>query len=127
MPLDNRKSAHIQNLLTRSFQGRQKTVTFVYQSGTSYSYTLVNVIFRAQDVFDPQIADRSGSAPRAHSDVLLIAPIGTNFNGVVFIADTVTATVTGVQAAKKYQVVEPVAVGIVPGGTHIRVYLRRLN
>jgi hypothetical protein len=127
MPLDTRKSLHLQNLLARSFQGRQKTVVFVYQSGMSYRYTPVNVLFRPQDIFDPQIADREGNTPRLRYDTLLIAPLDTSFQGVVFIADTATATTAAVQAAQKYQVVETLAVGMVPNGTHQRAYLRRLR
>lgn len=125
MPLDARKSLHLQNLLARAFQGRQKTVVFVYQNGLSYQFTPVNVIFRPQDVFDPQIADRDGITPRRRYDTLLIAPLATSFQGVVFIADTATAA--AVQAAQKYQVVEALPIGMVPNGTHQRAYLRRLR
>lgn len=127
VPLDNRKSSHIQSLLTRSFQGRQKTVVFVYQSGTTYSYTPVSVIFRLQDAFDPQVADRNGNPPRAAFDTLIVAPINTNFSGVVFIADTTTNSTAAVQAAKKYQVVEVVTMGMISGGSRIHAYLRRMN
>ena len=127
MPLDNRKSLHLQSLLTRSFQGRQKTMMFVYQSGTTYSYAPVSVIFRQQDAFDPQIADRSGIAPRAAFDTLIVAPISTNFSGVVFIADTTTNSATAIQAAKKYQVVEVVTMGMISGGSRLHAYLRRMN
>ena len=57
----------------------------------------------------------------------MIAPLGTSFTGLVFVADTTTASAAAVQAAPKYEVIEALAVGIVPTGTHIRALLRRLR
>ncbi len=128
MPLDSqRKINHIQALTLRSFQGRQKTVVFVSQTGGSYSYTAVSVILRPVDVIDPQIPTITGGVPRQQFDTLLIAPIGTSFVGVLYVADTPTATASAVAAAQKYEIIESVPVGIVPGGTHIRCLLRRLR
>ena len=59
--------------------------------------------------------------------MLLVAPITTNFTGVVMIADTATATAAGVAAALKYEIIEAKPAGIVPGGTHYIVKLRRFR
>jgi hypothetical protein len=128
MPLDSqRKINHLQAVLARSWTGRQKTVVFVYQSGTSYSYTAVSVIFRPQAVIDPEIPDVAGGQPKLQADMAMVAPIGTNFTGVVYVADTTTATAAAVAAAAKYEIIQSVPAGIVPGGTHYQVLLRRLR
>lgn len=128
MPLDStRKTSHIQSLVLRTFVGRQKTVVLVTLAGGAYSYTAVSVIMRPQEVIDPQIPDISGGQPRPRADQLLIAPLGTSFTGVVFVADTTTATAAAVQAAPKYEIIEAVPSGIVPGGTHVQVLLRRMR
>ncbi|GLV60762.1 hypothetical protein KDH_75810 [Dictyobacter sp. S3.2.2.5] len=126
MPLDNRKRAHILALQARAQSGRQKTVIFVYQSGGSYSYQSVNVILRPQASIERQIPARDGQVPRLVYDALLLAPLNTSFTGVVMIADTTTASAAGVQAARKYQVVEAIPTGIVPGGTRVYAYLRHI-
>lgn len=127
MPLDARKSAHIASVINKTFQSRQKIVVFVFQSGGSYTYSAMNVIFRPQKLIDPQILDAGGAPPRLESDMIMIAPLGTSFSGLVFVADTATATAAAVQAAAKYEVIEALTAGIVPGGTHIRALLRRLR
>ncbi len=127
MPIDSRKSTHIQSVVARTFAGRQKNVVFVYQSGGIYSYVAISVIFRPELVVDPQIAALSGNQPRATVDTLLVAPLGTNFTGVVYIADTPTATSSAVQAAPKYEIIEAFPIGIIPGGTHMVAQLRRLR
>ena len=127
MPLDARQSGHIQNVTAKTFVGRQKTVIFVYQSGGSYSYSAISVILRPQRLIDPQIPAAGGAPPRPESDTLMIAPLSTSFNGLLFVADTTTATSAAVQAAPKYEVIEALPMGIVPGGTHIRATLRRLR
>ncbi|GCE21604.1 hypothetical protein [Dictyobacter kobayashii] len=126
MPLDNRKVAHIQSLQARALAGRQKTVVFVYQSGGSYSYQAINVIFRPQASIERQIPARDGQPPRPVYDTLMLAPLSTSFVGLVMIADTATATAAAVQGARKYQLIEAVPTGIVPGGTRSYAYLRRL-
>jgi hypothetical protein len=127
MPIDSRKSTHLQGAVARTFTGRQKSVVFVYQSGGSYSYASVSVIFRQKLVVDPQIATSSGGQPRATVDTLLVAPLGTNFTGVVYIADTATATAPAVLAAPKYEIIEAFPLGIIPEGTRIVAQLRRLR
>jgi hypothetical protein len=128
MPLDSQnKINHIQAVVLRTFKGRQKTVVFVYESAGIYTYTAVSVIFRPQEVIDPQVPNLSGHSPGIPWDMYLIAPVGTNFAGVVFIADTTTATQAAVASAQKYEPIEIVPTGIVPGGTHVRVNLRRLR
>ena len=130
MSLDSAlKVAHIQAMVLKSFTGRQKTVVFVSQNsgGGGYTYTAVSVVFRPQDVIDPEIPEETGGAPRQKFDMLMIAPIGTNFTGVVMVADTVTATAGAVAAAAKYEIIEVLPVGIVPGGTHYHVKLRRFR
>jgi hypothetical protein len=130
MPLDSTlKINHIQSMVLKSFTGRQKTVVLVYQNsgGGGYTYTAVSVIFRPQDVIEPEIPNMAGEPPQQQYDMLMIAPIGTNFTGVVMVADTTTATAGAVAAAQKYEIIEVTAQGIVPGGTHYRVYLRRFR
>lgn len=130
MPLDSSlKIAHIQAAVLRAFQGRQKTVVFVYQNagGSSYTYTAVSVIFRPQDVIEPEIPNVAGAPPRPQYDMLLVAPITTNFTGVVMVADTSTATASAVAATQKYEIIEVVPMGIVPGGTHLVARLRRFR
>jgi len=127
MPLNSSKVAHIQAVTPKTFASRQKTVVFVTLASGSYSYTAVSVIMRPQQVVDPQILSASGGKPVLSFDQVLIAPLGTSFTGVVFIADTATATSGAVQSAQKYEVIEALPVGIVPGGTHIRALLRRMR
>ena len=127
MPLDARKTQHILNVVPKTFAGRQRTVVFVILASGSYSYTAVQVIMRPEEIIDPQIYDANGQAPQRTVDMLMIAPLGTSFTGVVYIADTTTATAPAVAAAPKYEIIEALPVGIVPGGSHIRALLRRLR
>ncbi|SRR5713226_20269 len=127
MPLDANKIAHIQAITLKSYTGRQKTVVFVYLISGSYSYVATQVIFRPQDVIDPEIPNIAGEAPKQRYDMLMIAPITTNFAGLVMVSDTTTATSGAVAAAAKYEPIETIPVGIVPGGTHYVVQLRRLR
>lgn len=127
MPLDARKAAHISALMQRSWTGRTKTVVFVYNSGGTFSYTAVSAIWKPQDIVDPQIPDLTGGAPGVPADTVMVVPISTNMTGVVYIADTSTATSGAVAAAAKYEIIEAVPTGIVPGGTHYVVALRRLR
>ncbi len=127
MPLDARKTQHILNVVPKTFAGRQRTVVFVTLASGVYSYTAVQVIMRPEEIIDPQVYDASGQAPQRNADMLLIAPLGTSFTGVVYVADTTIATSSAVAAAPKYEVIEALPVGIVPGGSHIRALLRRLR
>lgn len=128
MPLDNpQKIAHLQAAIARTYQGRQQTMVFVYQSGSSYTYTAVSVVFRKQEIIDPEVPNVGGTSSVYPTDTYIVAPLGTNFTGVVYVADTATATAGAVAAAPKYEVIEAVLVGILPGGTHIRALLRRLR
>ena len=127
MPLDARKTQHILNVVPKTFAGRQRTVVFVTLASGVYGYTVVQVIMRPEEIIDPQVYDASGQAPQRNADMLMIAPLGTSFAGVVYIADTTTATSSAVAAAPKYEVIEALPVGIVPGGSHIRALLRRLR
>jgi len=127
MPLDARKTAHILSAVNKTLSGRQKTVVFVYESGGSYSYSAISVIFRKLKVIDPEIPTIAGGVPRLQADALMIAPITTHFNGVVYVADTNTATALAVSQASKYEVIEALTVGIVPTGTRVRALLRRLR
>lgn len=127
MPLDSRKIHHIAQVVPLTFTGRQRTVVAVYLISGTYSYSAIQVIMRPEQIRDPQIDDASGHAPILNADMLMIAPLSTNFTGAVYIADTPTATATAVAAAPKYEIIEALPVGIVPGGTHIRVLLRRLR
>ncbi len=127
MPLDARKTQHILNVVPKTFAGRQRSVVFVTLASGVYSYTAMQVIMRPEEVLDPQIYDASGQAPQRNADMLMIAPLSTSFTGVVYIADTPTATSSAVAAAPKYEIIEVLPVGIVPGGSHIRALLRRLR
>lgn len=128
MPLDNQnKINHILAVILCTFTGRQKTVVFVYQSAGVYSYATVQAIFRPQTIIDLQIPDQVGSLPRQQFDMVMIVPVGTNFIGVVYVADTTTATAPAVAAATKYAIVEALPVGILPGGTHVVAKLRHLR
>jgi hypothetical protein len=128
MPLDSRKSAHILSVIARSYTSRTKTVVFVYASSGSYSYTAISgIIFRILSVIDQEIPDVSGTEPAKQADTIIIAPITTNFTGVVYVADTTTATSGGVAAARKYQIIQLDTIGIVPTGTHYKAQLRRLR
>lgn len=127
MPLDARKALHLVQAVARSFQGRQRPVVAVMQAGGAYSFTTLQVIMRPQQVLDPQIDDTLGQPPLRAVDMVLVAPLGTSFSGVVYIADTTTPTAIAVAAAPKYEIVEVLPVGILPGGSHLRVLLRRLR
>jgi hypothetical protein len=127
MPLDANKAAHIQSVTLRSFQSRQKTVVFVREAAGAYSYTAVAVIFRPQSIIDPEIPNGAGGQPHQQFDMLMIAPITTSFVGVVLVADTTTASASAVASAPKYEIIEALPVGIVPGGTHYAVKLRRFR
>jgi len=59
--------------------------------------------------------------------MIMIVPVGTNFIGVVYVADTTTATAPAVAAATKYAIVEALPVGILPGGTHVVAKIRHLR
>jgi len=127
MPLDNRKIAHLQLAIAKTYTNRQKTVVFVYQVGTTYAYSAISVIMRQLAVIEPQIPDLKGVAPLKFADTLMIAPLGVSFIGVVYIADTPLATTAAVLAATKYEVIEAIPAGIIPGGTHIRAQLRKMR
>lgn len=127
MPHDSRKAQHIQNVVTRSFAGRQRSVVVVYLAGGVYSYSAISVIMRPEEILDPQIEDASGQPPSRNADMLMIAPLGTSFAGAVYVADTPTPSAGAVAAAPKYEIIEALPVGIVPGGSHMRVLLRRLR
>ena len=126
MPLDKRKVEHIQSILTRSWGGRQKTVVFVYQNGSSYSYQAVDVLWRPRERTDWQIPNKAGTEPQRDYDTVLQAPLGISFTGVTMIADTATATASAVQAARKYQLIEAVPIGMPSGGTRTHAYLRHM-
>lgn len=128
MPLDTQnKINHILAVIQRTFAGRQKGVTLVYQSAGTYSYATVQAIFRPQTILDLQVPDQSGAAPRQLFDLLMVVPVSTNLVGVVYVADTTTASASAVAAATKYAIVEALPVGILPAGTHIVAKLRRLR
>ncbi len=128
MPLDSQnKINHIFNVLARTYQGRTQVVTFVSNSGGTWSYTLQTVIFRRQDVIDPEQPDTSGGAPRLRADAVMIVPISVSMTGVVYVAYTNVATALSVSQAEKYECVEITPRGIVPGGTHWEVSLRRMR
>jgi hypothetical protein len=127
MPLDARKVQHVVQVVTRSFASRQRTVVVVYLASGSYSYVTLQGIMRSSEVVDPQVLSASGQALPQSADTVLIAPLGTSFTGAIFVADTTSATSGAVAAAAKYEIVEVLSTGIVPGGSHLRVLLRRMR
>ncbi|GER82015.1 hypothetical protein KTAU_06530 [Thermogemmatispora aurantia] len=127
MPLDDRKAQHLLRLINRSYAGRQRSLVAVVLNAGCYSYRLIQGIIRPLHCLDPQVYDSSGQPPRPEADHLLIAPLGTDFSGVVYLADCTVASAGAVAAATKYELIEAVPVGLLPGGTHLRVPLRRLR
>jgi len=127
MPLDARKVQHILQVVTRSFASRQRTVVVVYLAGSSYSYSAIQAIMRSIQVVDPQVLAANGQALPRSADTVLIAPLGTNFTGAVFVADTTSATSGAIAVAAKYEIVAVVPTGIMPGGSRLCVALRRMR
>ena len=127
MPLDARKAQHLLQVMTSSFAGRQRTVVVVALVSGSYTYTAIQVIMRPTQVVDPQVYDTAGQPEPRSADMLMIAPLATNFTGAVYVADTTVASISGVTPAPKYEIVEILPAGMLPGGTHLRVSLRRLR
>ncbi len=127
MPLDIRKTQHLLQVVARSFAGRQQTVIAVSLSSGSYSYTPLQGILRPQQIIDPQIYDATGQPPVHAADMLFIAPYGTDLTNVVYLADTATPSASAVASASKYEIIEALPVGMVPGGSHLRVLLRRMR
>jgi hypothetical protein len=127
MPLDPRKIQHIQNVTNLSFASRQRTVVLVTLTGSTYSYATLVAILRPLQALNPQVIDTSTGDPLRAPDMLIQAPLGTSFAGVVYIADTPTPNATTIAAAAKYEIVEVLTVGLAPGGSHLRVLLRRLR
>ena len=127
MPLDARKAQHLLQAVTRSFAGRQRAVVVVALVSGSYTYTAIQVIMRPLHVVDLQVYDPAGQPVPRSADMLMIAPLATNFTGAVYVADTTIASISGVTPAPKYEIVEVLPSGMLPGGTHLRVSLRRLR
>lgn len=127
MPLDARKTQHLLQVVASTFAGRQRTVVLVTRGSSGYSYSAVQVIMRPLQVIDPQVLNASGQALPRMADTIIIAPLGINFSGVVYVADTTTASAAAVAAAAKYELIEVLPAGIIPGGSHQRVALRRLR
>ncbi|HEY7349550.1 MAG TPA: hypothetical protein VH599_14640 [Ktedonobacterales bacterium] len=127
MPLDDHKAAHIRGVIAKTWTGRQKTVTLVTASGGVPGYSAVSVIFRPMAAPDPTVFDANGQPPKPAADLLMMAPTTLSLAGVIFVADTPTATAEAVAAAPKYEVIEALPAGMLPDGTHQRVLLRRLR
>ena len=127
MPLDDRKAAHIASVVPKTWAGRQKTVTLVTESGGVQSYSAVAVVFRPISEPDPTVADALGRQPARVADTVMMAPTTLSLAGVIFVADTPTATSGAVAAAPKYELIDVLPAGMLPGGTHQRVLLRRLR
>ena len=127
MPLDARKTLHLLKTVALTFASRQRTVVLVSLISNSSVYSTLEAIMRPMRVIDPQVHDIGGQADPLIADTLMLAPLGTSFTGVVYVADTPTATAAAITSADKYEIVEIIPVGVVPGGTHLRVSLRRLR
>ncbi|GHO62429.1 hypothetical protein KSC_013210 [Ktedonobacter sp. SOSP1-52] len=102
MPLDNRKAAHIQQMVNKSFTGRQRNIVLVTNTAGNYSYSAMAVVFRPDLAVDPQIPNQSGMPPHAQAELVLIAPLGTNLTGVVFIADRDHSSRAGCAQVRDY-------------------------
>ena len=102
-------------------------MTLVSESGGTRSYSAVSVIFRPLAEPDPTVADADGHAPGRGADTVMVAPMTLSLTGVIFVADTPTATSLAVASAPKYEIVEMLPAGMLPGGTHQRVLRRRLR
>lgn len=61
------------------------------------------------------------------ADLQIIAPLGSNFTRVIYIADTPVGNAGNVATAQKYEIIEVLPVGIVPDGSHLRVLCKRLR
>ncbi len=128
MPLDSQnKINHLQAMVRKSWTGRQQTVVFVSLVAGVWTYTAQSVIFRRQEVIDPEIPNTSGSAPTQRADAIMIVDINISMVGVIYVAYTATATSAAVAAADKYECIEITPTGIIPGGTHYQVDLRRFR
>jgi hypothetical protein len=127
MPLDTIKAAHIQAVTQKVFTGRSQTVIFVTLAGGSYSYQPVQAIFRPQTVIDPQLSDEHARPPQPVTDMLMLTMTGVNYLGVLYVANTATATASAVAIAPKYEIIVALPVGLIPGGTHVVSKLRRLR
>jgi hypothetical protein len=127
MPLDPRKIQHIQDVTNASFANRQRTIVLVTLNGGTYSYVTLLAIMRPLQILNPQVVDTSADVPLRAPDMLMQAPVGTNVAGVVYVADTPTPNAIAVAAAAKYEILEALPVGLAPGGSHLRVLLRRLR
>ncbi len=127
MPLDAIKAAHIAALRTRAYANRTRTMVFVSQSAGVYSYTAVSVIFKFERQIDPLIHDMLGRAPNLEHDAVMIIPMTQSMAGVIYVADTTTATSGAVASAQKYEIIESLQTGILPAGTHYVVSLRRMR
>jgi hypothetical protein len=128
VPLNTiQKINHVLAATQKAWAGRQRIVTFVYLISDAYSYINETVIMRPDQIIDPTVYTAAGNQPPQQADMEMIAALTINFVGVVFVADTPTATELAVASAFKYEIIETLPVGIVPGGSHYRVLLRRLR
>ncbi len=128
MPIDSQlKANHIQALVRKTWLGRQQVVVFVSLVSGVWSYTAQTVIFRRQEVIDPQQPDTGGAAPRLKADAIMIVDIAISMVGVVYVALTSTATAGAVSASERYECIEITPTGILPGGTHWSCHMRRLR
>lgn len=128
MPLDTAlKIAHVQAAVLRTYAGRQQTVVFVALASGVWTYTAQSVIFRKQEVFDPEQPDISGGSPKIKTDAVMIVPISVSMTGVVYVALTSTATSGAVAAAEKFELIESTPTGIIPGGSHYTCDMRKFR
>ncbi len=129
MPLDSNKVAHIQSLYssTKIYAQRQQTVVFVSLVSGVWTYTAQSVIFRKQEVIDPEQPDISGGSPKIKADALMIVPISVSVTGVVYVALTSTATALAVSNAEKFEIIEATPTGIITGGTRLVCDMRKFR
>ena len=129
MPLDANKVAHIQSLYSSSkiYAQRQQVVVFVALASGVWTYTAQSVIFRKQEVIDPEQPDIAGGSPKIRADAQMVVPIAVSVTGVVYVALTSTATSGAVAAADKYEIIEATPTGIIPGGTRLVCDMRRFR
>src|SRR5438445_10730699 len=128
MPLDSvLKQNHVYTAVKKTWAGRTRVVVFVSQNAGVWSYAAQTVIFRPLEVIDVEQPDTSGGTPKLRADTIMIVDIAISMTGVVYVADTTTATAGAVASASKYEVIEATQSGIITTFTQWEVDLRRMR
>lgn len=119
--LDPRKIARLVSNRDRIRQGRDVTITLVYNDPAGTRYATAAVIWQEQSYAEP-----AARAPTdAPIDVLAEFPLGIDVRQISLIANTPTPTPAAVAAATTYEILAYHRMGIIPN--RWRVHLRRLR